>query len=98
MYYIYGLIVAAILVLSIMIKYRNKKIRGEWILAGFLIGILSLPVGLYLTPVIENVSRLFLPEGGSNQIFSIISIFIILSICYTYLKKESPAFFIKLLT
>lgn len=98
MYYIYGLIIAAILVVSILIKYRNKKIRGEWILASFLIGIISLPIGLYLTPVIEIVSRLFLPEGGANQIFSIVLIFIILSIFYTYLKKESPAFFIKILT
>lgn len=97
MYYIYGLVVVAILVGLVLIKYRSKKIRGEWILAGFLIGILSLPIGLYLTPVIENVSRLFLPEGGANQIFSIVLIFIILSICYTYLKKESLVFFIKIL-
>ncbi len=97
-YYIYGLIVVAILALSVLIKNRSKKIRGEWIIAGFLIGILSLPIGLYLTPIIEIITRLFLPEGGANQIFSIPSIFIILSVCYTYLKKESPAFFIKILT
>lgn len=97
-YYIYGLIVVAILAASVLFKYRNKKIRKEWILASFLIGILSLPIGLYLAPIIDNVSRLFLPEGPFNQIFSILLIFIILSICYTYLKKESTAFFIKILT
>ncbi len=96
--YIYGLIVVAILVTSVLIKYRSKKFRGEWILAAFLIGILSLPIGLYLTPVIETITRLFLPEGGINQIFSILLIFIIMSVCYTYLKKESPVFFIKILT
>ncbi len=97
MYYIYALVVVAILATAVLIKYRNKKLRGEWILASFLIGILSLPIGLYLTPIIENVSRLFLPEGGANQIFSILLIFIILAICYTYLKKESLVFFIKIL-
>ncbi len=96
--YIYGLIVVAILAMSVLIKYKGKKILGELILAGFLIGILSLPIGLYLTPAIETITRLFLPEGGANQIFSILLIFITLSICYTYLKKESPVFFIKILT
>lgn len=52
--YIYGLVVVAILVTAVLIKYRNKKIGGEWILASFLIGILSLPIGLYLTPVKES--------------------------------------------
>lgn len=84
--YIYALVVVAILVTAVLIKYRNRNIRGKWILVSFLIGILSLPIGLYLAQII-----------GANQIFSIISIFIILSICYTYLKKESPAFFIKIL-
>lgn len=96
--FIYGLIAIAVLILAIFIKYRNTKIRGEWILASFLVGTSSLPIGLYLTPIIENVSRLFLPEGGLNQIFSILFIFIILSLCYTYLKKESIVFFIKIST
>lgn len=95
--YIYGLIVVAILAISVMIKYRNKKIRGEWILAAFSIGILSLPIGLYLTPLIEIILRLFLPEAGLSQIFSILLILVMLTICYTYLKKESPTFFKKIL-
>ncbi|GFO96720.1 hypothetical protein ig2599ANME_0910 [groundwater metagenome] len=95
MYYIYGLVVASILLLSVMIKYRSKKIQGEWVLAGFLIGIFSLPLGLFLTPVIEIITRLFLPEGGLNQIFSVLLMSILLSICYTYLKKGSVYLFIK---
>lgn len=97
MYYIYGLIVAAILVTAVLIKYRNKGIRGEWILAGFLIAIISLPLGLVLTPVMEIMTRLFLPEGPFNQIFSVLSMFIILSICYTYLRKGSAILFVKVL-
>ncbi len=95
MYYIYGLIVAAILVTAVLIKYRNKGIRGEWILAGFLIAIISLPLGLVLTPVMQIMTRLFLPEGPFNQIFSVLSMFIILSICYTYLRKGSAILFVK---
>ncbi len=94
-YYIYGLIVAAILMTAVLIKYRRKKIRGEWILAGFLIAIISLPLGLILTPVLEIITRLFLPEGGFNQIFSVLSMFIIMSICYTYLRKGSAILFVK---
>lgn len=94
-YYIYGLIVAAILMTAVLIKYRRTKIRGEWILAGFLIAIISLPLGLILTPVLEIMTRLFLPEGGFNQIFSVLSMFIILSICYTYLRKGSAILFAK---
>ncbi|MFZ3060379.1 MAG: hypothetical protein WA102_11675 [Candidatus Methanoperedens sp.] len=97
MYYIYGLIVAAILVTAVLIKYRNKGIRGEWILAGFLIAIISLPLGLVLTPVLQILARLFLPEGPFNQIFSVLSMFIILSICYTYLRKGSAILFVKVL-
>jgi hypothetical protein len=97
MYYIYGLIVAAILVTAVLIKYRNKGIRGEWILAGFLIAIISLPLGLVLAPVIEIMTRLFLPEGPFSQIFSVLSMFIILSICYTYLRKGSAILFVKVL-
>ncbi len=97
MYYIYGLIVAAILVTAVLIKYRNKGIRGEWILAGFLIAIISLPLGLVLTPVMQIMTRLFLPEGPFNQIFSVLSMFIILSICYTYLRKGSAILFVKVL-
>ncbi len=95
MYYIYGLIVAAILITAVLIKYRSKKIRGEWILAGFLIAIISLPLGLVLTPVMQIMTRLFLPEGGFNQIFSVLSMFIIMSICYTYLRKGSAILFVK---
>lgn len=95
MYYIYGLIVAAILITAVLIKYRNKGIRGEWILASFLIAIISLPLGLILAPVMQVMTRLFLPEGPFNQIFSVLSMFIILSICYTYLKKGSAILFAK---
>ncbi len=95
MYYIYGLVVASILLLSVLIKYRSKKLRGEWILAGFLISISSIPLGLFLTPVIEIITRLFLPEGGLNQIFSVILMSIFLSICYTYLRKGSVYLFMK---
>lgn len=95
MYYIYGLVVASILLLSVLIKYRSKKIQGEWMLAGFLIGIFSLPLGLFLTPVIEIITRLFLPEGGLNQIFSVLLMSILLSICYTYLRKGSVYLFMK---
>ena len=93
--YIYGLIVGAILITAVLIKYRNKGIRGEWILAGFLIAIISLPLGLVLTPVMQIMTRLFLPEGPFNQIFSVLSMFIILSICYTYLRKGSAILFVK---
>ncbi|MCZ7399016.1 MAG: hypothetical protein O8C62_04940 [Candidatus Methanoperedens sp.] len=97
MYYIYGLIVAALLVTAVLIKYRNKGFRGEWILAGFLIAIISLPLGLVLSPVMQIMTRLFLPEGPFNQIFSVLSMFIILSICYTYLRKGSAILFVKVL-
>ncbi len=97
MYFIYGLIVVAILVMAVLIKYRNKGIRGEWILAGFLIAIISLPLGLVLSPVMQIMTRLFLPEGPFNQIFSVLSMFIILSICYTYLRKGSAILFVKVL-
>lgn len=95
--YFIGLIIAAILVTAVLIKYRNKGIRGEWILAGFLIAIISLPLGLVLTPFLEIMTRLFLPEGPFNQIFSVLSMFIILSICYTYLRKGSAILFVKVL-
>jgi hypothetical protein len=95
MYYIDGLIVAGILIMAVLIKYRSKGIRGEWILAGFLIAIISLPIGLVLTPVIQIMTRLFLPEGPFNQIFSVLSMFIIMSICYTYLRKGSAILFVK---
>lgn len=52
----------------------SKGIRVEWILAGFLIAIISLPVGLVLP----------LP-----YIFSILVMFIILSISYIDLRKGS---------
>lgn len=97
MYYIYGLIVAAILVTAVLVKYRNKGIRGEWILAGFLIAIISLPLGLVLTPVMEIMTRLFLPEGPFSQIFSVLLMFVILSICYTYLRKGSAILFVNVL-
>jgi len=97
MYFIYGLIVAAILAAAVLVKYRNKGIRGEWILAGFLIAIISLPLGLVLSQVIQIMTRLFLPEGPFNQIFSVLSMFIILSICYTYLRKGSAILFVKVL-
>jgi multisubunit Na+/H+ antiporter MnhB subunit len=96
-YYIYGLIAAAILITAVLIKYRSKRIRGEWVLAGFLIAVISLPLGLVLTPVVEILTRLFLPEGGFNQIFSVLSMFIIMSICYTYLRKRSAILFVKVL-
>ncbi|HEY9247456.1 MAG TPA: hypothetical protein VIO11_11470 [Candidatus Methanoperedens sp.] len=95
--YFIGLIIAAILVTAVLIKYRNKGFRGEWILTGFLIAIISLPLGLVLTPVLEIMTRLFLPEGPFNQIFSVLSMFIILSICYTYLRKGSATLFVKVL-
>jgi hypothetical protein len=94
-YYIYSLIVVAILLTIVLIKYRSKGIRREWILAGFLIAIISLPLGLILTPVLEIMTRLFLPEGGFNQIFSVLSMFIIMSISYTYLRKGSAILFAK---
>lgn len=96
-YFIFGLIILILLVLAILIKNWNKKIQGEWILAGFLIGIISILINLFISPLLEILIRLFLIETGLAQIIAMLLIFVVLSVVYTYFRKESGAFFAKTL-
>jgi hypothetical protein len=44
--YVNGLAIVAILLLAILIIYRNKE--KAWILAAIFIGLASIPIGLYI--------------------------------------------------
>ncbi len=88
-----GLIAVAILLLAVLVKYRNKGSRGEWLIAGLAIGILSTIIGFYM----GTITSLFLPNFLRDPVFRILLLFIVSSIVYTYLKKESAVYFMKLL-
>ncbi|MFZ3059832.1 MAG: hypothetical protein WA102_08850 [Candidatus Methanoperedens sp.] len=90
---LFGLI-TALLILVILIW---KRFRGEWIKGGLLIGIISIFIDWLISPLLERLIRLFSRESGLAQIIAMLLIFVVLSIIYTYLKKESGAFFVKTL-
>lgn len=91
-----GLIAVAVLsLLAVLIKYRNKGFRGEWLIAGLAIGILSTIIGFYMGTITSLF--LFLPNFLRDPVFRILLLFIVSSIVYTYLKKESVVYFMKLL-
>lgn len=73
------LVIVAIILLAIAVKYRNKNVKAEWILIAALIGISSIPIGLYI---------------GRDIIFSIL-ILVILTIGYIYLRKLPAKSFLK---
>ncbi len=79
MEYVWMLTIVAIILLAIAVKYWNKNIKAEWILIAALIGISSIPIGLYI---------------GRDIIFSIL-IIAILAIVYIYLKKLPAKSFLK---
>jgi hypothetical protein len=85
--------------LAVPAKSRNKGSRGEWLIAGLAIGILSI-IGFFMGNfLIVLLSFLFpglLPYVTFVGIFLVILIIIVSSIGYTYLKKESAFYFIKL--
>ncbi len=82
------------LILAIIVR---KRFRGDWILAGLLIGIISIFIDWLISPLLERLIRLFSRESGLAQIIAMLLIFVVLSIVYTYLKKESGVFFVKTL-
>jgi hypothetical protein len=90
---LFGLI-TALLILVILIW---KRFRGEWITGGLLLGIISIFIDWLISPLLERLIRLFSRESGLAQIIALLLIFVVLSIVYTYLKKESGAFFVKTL-
>lgn len=90
---LFGLI-TALLILVILIW---KRFRGEWITGGLLLGIISIIIDWLISPLLERLIRLFSRESGLAQIIALLLIFVVLSIVYTYLKKESGAFFVKTL-
>lgn len=85
--------------LAVPVKSRNKGSRGEWLIAGLAIGILSI-IGFFMGNfLIVLLSFLFpglLPYVTFVGIFLVILIIIVSSIGYTYLKKESAFYFMKL--
>jgi hypothetical protein len=93
-YLIIILIAVAISLLAVLAKYRNKKIRGDWQIAGLAIGILSPIIGLSMGGYFLN---LLFPDGPFAQFFLGLLIFIFSCIGYTYFKKESSGFLVKLL-
>lgn len=60
-----GLIAVAILLLAVLVKYRNKGSRGEWLIAGLAIGILSTIIGFYM----GTITSLFLPNFLRDPVF-----------------------------
>lgn len=50
-----------------------------------------------ISPFLEGLFRLFFRESGLAQIIALLMILVVLSIVYTYLKKESGVFFVKTL-
>jgi hypothetical protein len=93
-YLIIVLIAVAISLLAVLAKYRNKKIRGDWLIAGLAIGILSPIIGLSMGGFFLNF---LFPDGPFAQFFLGLLIFIFSCIGYKYIKKESFCFLIKLL-
>ncbi|MDD5474044.1 MAG: hypothetical protein PHU34_07830 [Candidatus Methanoperedens sp.] len=79
MEYIWMLMIVAIILLAIAVKYRNRNIKAEWILVAALIGISSIPIGIYI---------------GRDIIFSIL-ILAIFTTCYIYLRKLPAKSFLK---
>ena len=94
-YLVIGSIAVAVSLLVVLVKYRNKGFRGDWLIAGLAIGILSPIIGLYMGNILGVL--LHLPDGPFVQIFLILLIFIVSSIVYTYYKKESAVYFTKIL-
>jgi len=79
--YVNGLAIVAILLLAILLIYKNKE--KAWILAGIFIGMASFPIGLYIL------------QGIIDQILSILISIIILSIGYAVIRKN-PKIFLKI--
>jgi hypothetical protein len=79
--YIIGIIIVAILLFAIIIKYRNNE--KEWILTAIFIGLVSLPIGLIIIGKIIYI-----------QILDILISSIILSIFYSVIRKN-PNIFLK---
>lgn len=77
--YFIGIIIVAILLLAIIINYRNNE--KEWILTAIFIGLVSLPVGLYIIGKIIYY-----------QILDVLISIIILSIIYAVIRKNPKVF------
>lgn len=92
-YLLIVLIAVAISLLAVLAKYRNKKIRGDWLIAGLAIGILSPIIGLSMG---GPILHFLFPDGPLAQFFLGFFIFIFSCIGYTHIKKESSEFLIKL--
>lgn len=90
---LFGLITALLIVVILI----WKRFRGEWITGGLLLGIISIIIDWLISPLLERLIRLFSRESGLAQVIALLLIFVVLSIVYTYLKKESGAFFVKTL-
>src|SRR3990167_3756090 len=73
--YFIGIIIVAILLLAIIIRYKNNE--KEWLLTAIFIGLVSLPVSLFIM--------------GQNILYILIS-GIILSIFYAVIRKNPKVF------
>ncbi len=80
--YVNGLAIVAILLLAILIIYRNKQ--KAWILAAIFIGLASVPIGLYMYLL-----------GIGYQTLSVLISVIILSKGYAVIRKD-PKIFLKI--
>lgn len=86
--------------LAVTVKQKNRVFRGEWLIAGLAIGVLSPIIVLLLSNILFYPTTLIfpvlLPYVPFVEIFLVILIIIVSSIGYTHLKKESTFYFIKL--
>lgn len=89
-----GLIAVAISLLAVLVKYGTKGFRRDWLIAGLVIGILSPIIGLLMG---GYVLHFLYPDGPFAQLVLGLLIFIFSCIVYTYFKKESSGFFLKVL-
>jgi len=93
-YLVAGLIAVAISLLAVLVKYGNKGFRRDWLIAGLAIGILSPIIGLLMG---GSILQFLYPDGPFAQLALGLLIFIFSCIGYTYFKKESSRFFLKVL-
>jgi len=89
-----GLIAVAISLLAVLARYGNKGFRGDWLIAGVAIGILSPIIGLLMG---GPILHFLYPDGPFAQLVLGLLIFIFSCICYTYIKKESSGFLLKIM-